>query len=144
MLSPNNIGGFCICVQFSGENEEVVTEAIDVGGETFVHGDTCLLQTDDAAFCTTTDSAADVADGGGAATAREDELMEWGKQGVDVVNLCLNTLHHLRGNGAAGADGALGIVGGQVAAYGEEPALYRGEEVDVPLVGAVGDEQSDL
>ena len=62
-LFPNNFGMIFVEVEFSCQDEEVVAEAVDVGYQAGTDGFLLLVQAQDAAFGTSADCAADVADG---------------------------------------------------------------------------------
>ena len=141
---PNNFLMFFIGVEFSCQNEEVVTEAIDVGDDLGIDFCPFFAEGEDAAFGPSAHGSAYVAYSGGSASAGQDEAAEGGQGGVDAVNLCFDGGHHAGGDDVPWPHVALAVVGGQIATHDEEGVLHLGEALQVVVIGAVGDEESDL
>ena len=85
-----------------------------------------------------------MADSCGSASSWQNEVLEGWQLGIDGIDGLFDGFNHGRGDDVAWPDVALGGVGGEVASEDEELVLHVGEELDVGVEGAVGDEQSDL
>ena len=131
-----------VLVEFSCQNEEVVTEAVDVGYDVEVHGVLLLVECQYAAFGTATHGAADMAYGRRTGAAGEDETLEWGEGGADGINLLLQMKHRVGSDETVCV--AVGGIGSEYPADEEERFLYFGQYGGVVCVFAVGDEQTDL
>lgn len=133
-----------VSVELACKDEEVVAESVDIGNDVRIHLCPFLHKCQDAAFGTSADGAADVGDGGGTASPRQDEASERGQCGIDGIHLLFELGGHLWGHDIARTDIVLGVVGGKVSAHDKKFALDVGEYVDVVLLCAVGDEQAYL
>ena len=133
-----------IVVEFACQHEEVVAESVRVGDDLRVNFCSFFAKGEDAPFCASAYGAAYVAHGGSSASSRQDEVSERWQDCVDAVNLLLNGSNHVGGDDVAGTHGMLTVVCGQIASYDEEVVLDGCEEQSVVLVGAIGDEHSDV
>ena len=137
-----------ICIQFASQNEEVVTEAIDVGNHMGVNFCTLFDKGKDTPFCTSADGAAHMSDSSGSASSRENETTEGWQGGVDGIYLLFDTCHHFvchNGNVRFLTGGVVGwlVVCGKISAHDEKLALNVDEKLDVMFTGTFSDEQSD-
>lgn len=133
-----------VSVEFACKDEEVVAESVDIGNDVCIHLCPFLHKCQDAAFCASADSAADMGHGGGAASPWQNEAAEGGQRGIDGIYFLFELGRHLWGHNVARTDIALRVVRGQISAHDKEFALNVGEHVDVVLLCAVGDEQTYL
>ena len=131
-------------VELACKDEEVVAESVDIGNDVRIHLCPFLHKSQDAAFGTSADGAADVGDGSGTASTWQNEATERRQCGIDGIHLLFELGGHLRRHDVARTDIVLGVVSGKVSAHDEEFALDVGEHVDVVLLCAVGDEQAYL
>ena len=142
IILPKYFTFFLVLVHFAREDEQIVGQAVDVGQQ--LGGDFCLGgQRQDAAFGAAADGAADVAQGGPAASARQHEGAERGQEAVQAVYLGFQRLHLRRLHHRSRPQGRPRGVRGQLRADGKERVLHAPEGGGVAFVRRVGGQQAE-
>ena len=142
IILPKYFTFFLVLVHFARKDEQIVGQAVDVGqqlGSDFGLGG----QRQDAAFGAAANGAADVAQGGPAASARQHEGAERGQEAVQAVYLVFQRLHLRRLHHRSRPQGRPRGVCGQLRADGKERVLHAPEGGGVAFVRRVGGQQAE-
>lgn len=128
--SPYDVFDACVNVEFAGEDEEIVAEAVDVCEYVVVE---CWLlvvgcwmlvseavgEAKDAAFSASAYGAAYVSIGCATATARKNEKAQWRNNAIQAVDLSFYCLDHLWRNDIPGTNVTLCCVCSKIATNDE-------------------------
>ena len=120
MAFPCDITLPCIDIEFSCQQEEIVAQAIDIRGNSFIDLDAAFYKTEHAAFGSPTYGSAYMSIGGFTTASREYEQAQGWDNGFEAVDFCLDGADHLLCHDGFGVFLGGGIICSEIASHDKQ------------------------